>query len=89
MEYSAVRGIIVPCRNNLQLRSPEGRFQAAETELKLRGGFKPFSIVFAQLVRLLIKVNQGWPETERAIRQLLRVEAHYRSRDRFEEHLFS
>ena len=40
---------MVPCGNNSQFGSPEGRFRAAETKLKLRGGFKPFSIAFAQV----------------------------------------
>ena len=42
-------GIIGPCGNNSQFGSSEGRFRAGETELKLRGGFKPFSLVFAQV----------------------------------------
>ena len=42
-------GIIRPCGNNSQFGSPEGRFRADETDLKLRGGFKPSSIAFAQV----------------------------------------
>lgn len=38
-----------PCGNNSQFWFPEGRFRATETELKLRGGFKPSSIAFAQV----------------------------------------
>lgn len=42
-------GIIRSCGNNSQFGSPEGRFRASETKLKLRGGFKPSSIAFAQV----------------------------------------
>lgn len=42
-------GKIGPCGNSVQFGSPGGRFRKAETELKLHGGFKPFSIAFARV----------------------------------------
>ena len=42
-------GKIGPCGNSAQFGSPGGRFRKAETELKLHGGFKPFSIAFARV----------------------------------------
>ena len=49
---------MVSCGNNSQFGFPEGRFRTVETELKLRSGFKPFSIAFAQVNKQECKITK-------------------------------